>query len=565
MPASPRFQISPRIRHAAVLLALSLVLGLAWYLLLYGRYPLYPSHVNWLYNARGDVLQHQLGWEWFRQEPWRFPLGSIQAYGYPFGTSVAFMDAIPLLAIPFKLLSPWLEPNFQYYGFWELASLIGQVLFGLLILSEFTRSWAVKILGASLLAISAPMIFRAFYHSSLSAQWLLLAGIWFALLEYRGRLWRGAWILLFALAMLIHVYFIPMLAPLWLIGLFFHYKKEKRRWPLLLELLAAAAVVLGIGYSLGIFSLSYQSLQGSGFGFFSWNLDGFFNPFHFASAFVQGLGTGTDGQFEGFSYLGLGGFLILPPAIYLFFEKEVSRRRLGFLWPFGLAALGLMLFALSNRAFLGNFPLWDLELPDALLGFCNLFRTSGRFILPVFYFIMVGGLAVLARNLRHPAPVLLAAVLLQLVDLRPLYTAKTPTGFTRYESGLLMEFWEPAAQTNAHIVIIPAKKLTSEYEPLAIFAAHNRLTLNLGYFARSDVQAFQSYAQETWAQLKAGQADDRTIYVLSDPEWIAFAKSNLTRSLYFCELDEFAILFSADNAVAQTDFNAPLYCSIPSR
>lgn len=565
MPASPRFKIPSPSRDLLIHIAISLALGLAWYLLLYGRFPLYLSHTGWIYNARGDMLQHQLGWEWFRQEAWRFPLGSIQAYGYPFGTSVAFMDSIPLLAIPFKLLSPWLEADFQYFGIWELSAMVGQILLGMLILNEFTRSYPAKIMGASLLVLSAPMIFRAFYHSSLSAHWLLLAAIWFIILEYRRRLWRGAWIMLFAVAMLIHVYFIPMLVPLWLIGLFFHYKDEKKRWPAVLEMMAVAAGVLGIGFSIGIFSLSYTSLQVSGFGFFSWNLNGFFNPFHFSSAFIKEMGTGTNGQFEGFSYLGLGGLLVFPAAVYLFMEKELSRRRLAFLLPFGLAAAGFMVFSLSNRAFLGDLPLWDLPLSDAVQGFCNLFRTSGRFILPVFYFVLVGSLIVLVRRLRHPAPVLLFAIALQLLDLQPLYAAKYQPEFSYYKSDLLMEFWEPAAKTNTHIVIIPAKKLTPEYEPVAIFAVHNRLTLNLGYFARSDAQAFQDYAQQTWADLKGNQTDARTIYILSDPEWIAFAKGNLTRNLYFCELDEFAILFSADNAVAQTDFNAPLYCSIPSR
>ena len=93
--------------------------GAFWYWVLYGPFHLYFTHVNWIYQAGGDVLQHQLGWEWFRQEPWQFPLGKITAYGYPFGTSVTFMDSIPLLAIPLKLISHWFKQNHQYFGVWN--------------------------------------------------------------------------------------------------------------------------------------------------------------------------------------------------------------------------------------------------------------------------------------------------------------------------------------------------------------------------------------------------------------------------------------------------------------
>ncbi|HNS37583.1 MAG TPA: hypothetical protein PKM01_07345, partial [Anaerolineaceae bacterium] len=52
-------------------LGLSILLGLGAYLILFGRFPLYWSHVNWIYTAGGDALMTQSGWEWFRLEPWR--------------------------------------------------------------------------------------------------------------------------------------------------------------------------------------------------------------------------------------------------------------------------------------------------------------------------------------------------------------------------------------------------------------------------------------------------------------------------------------------------------------
>jgi hypothetical protein len=145
MKRLPRLQISSPVQQILVYAVLAFLFGFFWYWMLYGYFHLYFTHVNWIYKAGGDVLQHQLGWEWFRQEPWQFPLGKITAYGYPFGTSVTFMDSIPLIAIPLKLISSLYKPNHQYFGVWELSAVVGQMLAGLLILREFTRSYWVQI------------------------------------------------------------------------------------------------------------------------------------------------------------------------------------------------------------------------------------------------------------------------------------------------------------------------------------------------------------------------------------------------------------------------------------
>jgi hypothetical protein len=567
MKRLPRLQISSPVQLFLVYAVLAFLFGFFWYWMLYGYFHLYFTHVNWIYKAGGDVLQHQLGWEWFRQEPWQFPLGKITAYGYPFGTSVIFMDSIPLLAIPLKLVSHLYKPNHQYFGVWELSAVVGQMLAGMLILREFTRSYWVQILGASLLVLSPPMIFRAFYHSSLSAHWILLLAIWFILLENRQKLWRGAWICLFAVAVLIHVYYIAMLLPLWLIGMYFRFRGEKRGLKPILNILvegvAVFLVVFLVGYSIGLFSLSYDSLSVGGYGNFSWNLDGFINPFDYSSNFVKGRDTGVETQYEGFSYLGVGNLLLIPAAVYLFLEKNDLRRRLPFLLPFGAAAVVYTLFSLSNRAFFDTQPIWDIQLPGSVLQFLNLFRSSGRFIWPVFYLLVLFGIIVIIRNVRFPIPLLFAVVLLQFVDIQPLYQPKELTGISSYQSPLQSEFWKPAALSNKHLVIIPARKLRPPYESFALFAVRNHLTLNLGYFARSDEMAFEEYRNKVWEDLKAQKSDPQTLYILSDPETITFAKENLANNLFICEIDGFTLLFSAENELAQSipDFSA--YCSVP--
>jgi hypothetical protein len=557
--------LSPRLTRLLFLLFFSVLFGLAWYLLLYGPNQLYFTNINWIYTGGGDFLQHQLGWEWFRQEPWRFPLGRIETYGYPFGTYVSYMDSIPLMAIPLKLLSPWLENHFQYFGIWNLASFIGQMLFGMLILREFTRSYTHIILGASLLVLSPPMIARVFFgHGSLTAHWILLAAIWFILLEYRHKLWQGAWIILFALATLIHLYFVAFLLPLWAISLFFHYAREKMKWMIIPDILAVIGVILLIGYCIGLFSLKITDLSSDDYGYYSWNLNGFFNPSVISSFFFKRLVVGTGGQYEVFSYLGLVNMLIIPASLFLFLQNENFRRRLYFLLPFIIVSIPLCLFALSQKAFLGDQPLWNIPLNPQSISLFSLFHSCGRFIWPVFYFLVLFGLISILRYYRYPTIVLLLALLVQSLDLQKIFDTQKFTGFSLYKSPLQSEIWQQAANTNSHIILLPATwHALGVYEPIAIFARQNKLTLNWGYFSRADYETLKKYGDQALEDLQAGHADLHTIYIFYNSEGKRIAQEYLSDRMLICQVDGYELAFPADNGLAKTNIDLTHYCTVP--
>jgi len=102
------------------LLLVCLLAGVAIFLLTYGFPILVPTNVNWLMTVRQDWGTHYLGWFFYRNEPWHFPLGGVSGYYYPLGTNVGFTDSIPLMAIFFKIFSPILPADFQYFGIWFL-------------------------------------------------------------------------------------------------------------------------------------------------------------------------------------------------------------------------------------------------------------------------------------------------------------------------------------------------------------------------------------------------------------------------------------------------------------
>ena len=84
-------------------LAIALLAGLAYALLVMGPRPLNPRNVNWI---AFDPAYHYIGWELYRQDPHlHWPLTYTDRLGYPKGESVALLDLNPLMALVLKPVS----------------------------------------------------------------------------------------------------------------------------------------------------------------------------------------------------------------------------------------------------------------------------------------------------------------------------------------------------------------------------------------------------------------------------------------------------------------------------
>ena len=68
-------------------------------------------NTKWLHNG-SDLTTIQLGWYFFLNDIWRFPLGDNPNYGEELSLSIAFSDSIPILALFFKLFKSFIPANF---------------------------------------------------------------------------------------------------------------------------------------------------------------------------------------------------------------------------------------------------------------------------------------------------------------------------------------------------------------------------------------------------------------------------------------------------------------------
>jgi hypothetical protein len=185
------------------------------FIAIYGTWIVDPTHVDWLLVG-GDLSQHYLGWEFYRQSEWTLPLGVMQNVAYPHGLSIVFMDSIPLFAIPFKLISGILPVHFQYFGIWGLLAFALQSGIAALIVRRWSNYPLVVLSGAALLTISPVMLERMFNHTALAGHWIILLAI--LVLVYSRRLSVNKMILFWSLilptAVMIHPYLLFMISAI---------------------------------------------------------------------------------------------------------------------------------------------------------------------------------------------------------------------------------------------------------------------------------------------------------------------------------------------------------------
>jgi len=253
--------------------------------------------------------------------------------------------------------------------------------------------------------------------------------------------------------------------------------------------------------------------------------------------------------------------LLLPLALTLFLWKKGRAARLENLLPFFIVCIGLVLFALSNKVYLNDQLILNYPIPWKAARLFSIFRSSGRFIWPVFYIIVIFGIVQIIRNFRYAAVLLAIVVVIQLADLRPLYLSKHIDTAAPYQSRLSSEFWQEAAKENKHIILLPAKSLNGVYEPFALYARQHQLTLNWGYFARANYSETQQYGDRILQGLLGGQADPQTLYVFWEPEGKKLAEKQLSAAMLLCPVNGYTVMISRENKLVTSSSSALKSCS----
>ena len=503
------------------LFALGAMLGIAVFLLVYGMAPLNITNDAFCRGGyiEKDIQQHYAGWLFYRQSALGWPLGVTQAVNAPNGVSVAYTDSIPLLAVLCRPLAAALGGTFQYFGWFTFFCFSLQGGFAALLCSLFADGAVLPLLGSVVFSASPILLERAFRHTSLGAQWLVLAALYcYFSLRRQGRYASPGLFFLNVLAVGIHPYFLPMTYAVTL-ALLLEYAVCKRQW-------LRPAVFLGgnmvctalLGWALGFFYGTATSGGQALYGYFGMNLNALWNPVGVNGVLYSRLLPAqhqVGGNYDAFAYLGLGVLIALPVVLIL------ARRRLWALvrrhWALCLVCLVLTAFAVSHVITANGATLVTLPLPASLIKLFSIFRSGGRLFWPVYDLLTLAAFAGLARLPKAALWVTLFAAV-QLWDISPallqrhdaMRDAQTADAFpTEMES----DFWEAVTDYD-HLESVQGMQADSLH--LALWAADHGMTTNDPFAARYDEAALAAERQSALDALTAATPECDTLYLFAD-------------------------------------------------
>ena len=513
--------------------------GALVFIMIFGFSVIVPTNTDWLFAYPGDATQHQLGWEFYRKSPADFPIGLTHGLTSEGAVSCLYSDSLPLFAMIFKLLSPVLPENFQYFGLWGAVCFALNGGFGALLLYRIRPDVIFASAGSLFYSVFPPAMDRIMHHNSLGAVWLLIIPMILCLdrnREFRRKYtFTAFWCADCALAAMIHPYFLPMIfmvmAGWGIIAVFRDKKPRLFAFTAVLSALSAAAALFLIGAFYG-----KGGYTDGGFGIYSSNLNTFFNGMGH-SAFLDDLPS-RYGQGEGFGYLGLGALIccltgMVSVCIFTARKEGGFRRNASALLKerrieiIAFAAVFAVSFfwAVSDVITLNGRVLIDLPLPYLVRGGLSIYRASGRFIwLPCLLTVTAGLAGVSRLGKRSAAAVLALCVGFQVLDLRKWCSAQHDifAGDADYEYALSSPEWDELTEGADEIIFLPMETeyglYTQMYFDFAQLALKKDMKLSSFYLARLDFDAVSAYSVHEYNSLKSGAGRRDALYVFFKPE-----------------------------------------------
>lgn len=421
------------------------------FMIMYGIRILNPKYTDWIFASTGDIMQHYVGWEAYRAGSWTFPIGLTNTISYPTNISVIYTDAIPLVALFFKLISFILPKTFQYLGLYGLLCYILQGILAAKIVKKHTESKLNIIASAILFTIVPSMIFRMFYHTALASHWIILLALETIFLydefEDNKKIYY-MWALIAFLISTIHIYYLVMCGII-LVGYItldiLKTKKIKKSILLLITYIFTSLITI---WFFGGFT-NIGKNDDFGFGSYSYNLNGLINSQEW-SVFLKKLPMLPD-QYEGFSYLGLGVIILIIIAIILtivWFKKDKESLMENKKLLISLIVITVLstIVALSPKAYIGEHLLYELKLPTPINNLWGVFRSTGRMIWPVIHILTLSSIIVILKRLnwKYSLIIITLCIFIQIIDIGPIlsqnhtlyateYTIQEENDLTKYE------------------------------------------------------------------------------------------------------------------------------------
>ncbi|HKH61199.1 MAG TPA: DUF6311 domain-containing protein [Flavitalea sp.] len=532
----------------------------------YGLEVLLPGNISWLMTVLHDWGQHYLGWQFYKSEPWQFPIGQVSNLYYPIGTNVGFTDSIPLLAIFFKIFAPLLPNDFQYFGFWLFACHLLAAYYTILICRLFKVDIFFTFLAVIFIAANPVLVYRGM-HPALCSHWLLLGSIYIYFSNSEGLKARKLLIhqlILLIIAALVNPYICFMV-----LGFSFatatklcFFNKVISKKQFLLNITGTILILLLVWYFVGMINFSKKEDLGvqGGFGLYGMNLNSFYNAGGF-STFLPAFKQVSWHQYEGFMYMGVGIFLLavilLAYGLFIFHKNRRTRQHLLkfsdkkiYFAPLIVLLVLYTLFAVTHIVTFNDNILFKIPIPEIIIKLGEIFRASARFFWAPYYVFLFFILITVAKS-RVPYAtrsfILLGALCIQLYDIKLLLT-HLQLSRGAYHPPINTPKWNSIIKEFDDIAFVPPFQATNlthmDYQYFCFMAAKAQKPINTGYVARADYNASKKYTDSLLERLAEGKLSPRTLYITTASHLNEFSFPLQTDSCQLNILDDYYYLFS---------------------
>ena len=533
-------------------------ISIIFWLFLLGPKYINPLSQDWLYN--GDLSIYQIGWKFFRDDHWRFPLGLNPNYGIYNGGSIIFSDSIPLLAFIFKFFESFIPDTFQYFSFWILLCIYLQIYFSYKIIFFYSENFYYSCISSFFFLISTIFLHRSGIHLSLMGHWLILL-YFFINISKKNDFKDNKKKLLILFSLLIHFYFTIILIIIYFIETIFSLRlKIKFIINLLIKNLAFLILLFLSMYFIGYFSIRIDDGLGGGYGFYSFNLNSFFNPLGFNnitgfswSFFLKNVEFNNFNP-EGFSYLGISGLLFFALCLnnYRTGKYEVIFNRKISITIF----IFLTLIATSNNISFGEHNLLNINLNKYIYLLLSSVRASGRLIWPVFYIIFFSGILYICftQNKKRANIIITVLFILQLIDLFPgLMNYKFGKQYTQ-QIGQFVENEDWVGLSNNFTVLRnlnPENQSELYYELAKHIMSENYHKTDISYLARINRQTLETVRENQIKKFNSKNLEifKNTLYVTKNESLVKNLKIIYKEALNIYFMDNIWLVSNSDNAV----------------
>jgi len=531
-------------------------IGIACFGVVCGFNVLNPWNEQWLFGG-GDATQHYLGWIFFRNSPWAWPLGLNLDYGLGLNNSIVFTDSIPLLAIPLKALSRVLPNTFQYFGWWALICFLLQSWFAWKLVSLFSKDLLINSLCTGLFIFSVPMLSLFPENPALASLFLVLAALYLSLRKNVGYpFW--AWLSLLVVASLIHFYIFVLVGAIWAASIMdgFLISKSFTLFQAFRAILISIPSVLIACYLAGYFTIS--SVGAFGYGVFKINLLGLLNPAGW-SILAKEIYIKPHWWAEEPIYLGVGGLILILFTLsnkvkFIELIKKIYIRHIFLL----IVIAFLAIFSISNNVAIGPYE-FDFSMSEKLVAIASILRSSGRMFIPAFYLILLLACYLVTQGFTKKIAIIIfsACLTLQIVDLskgwldvRQRMISEGPFPYSNLP--LVNPFWESVNKNYKNIVTIPnrfnlqpdfmSRFLAKEWRIFGRFASTHQLGTNAVMLARYDEPKYLELNKKYLHALNTGTLNSRNLYIVDVEELNTAACTNLrSKSDLFAKIDGFYV------------------------